>query len=81
MCCSRTLWKSICTGDLQKRHCRTKNRNINKLKNISKDKGGVELESISIHDLRAYVTYKENQGLKPQSIVAVFKVIRAFFSW
>lgn len=40
-----------------------------------------ELESISIHDLKAYMRFKQQQGLKPQSIVTLIKVVKAFFSW
>ncbi len=76
---SRTFWKSKCTHAIyQKDNAEQKQE----CKQFKKDKRGViELESISIHDLRTYVRNKQNQGLKPQSIVAMFKVIRAFFSW
>lgn len=40
-----------------------------------------ELESITTHDLKAYVRLKQKGGLQPQSIVSMFKMIRAFFSW
>lgn len=40
-----------------------------------------DLETITVHDLRAYVRLKQKHGLKPQSIVAMFKMIKAFFSW
>lgn len=40
-----------------------------------------ELESITAHDLKAYVRLKQKDGLQPQSIVTMFKIIKAFFSW
>jgi integrase/recombinase XerD len=40
-----------------------------------------ELENITTHDLKAYLRSKQKEGLQPQSIVAMFKMIRAFFSW
>lgn len=47
-----------------------------------KEKRGLEeLESITIHDLRAYVRLKQQLGLQPQSIVSMFKMIKAFFAW
>ncbi|MFB7302017.1 tyrosine-type recombinase/integrase [Heyndrickxia sporothermodurans] len=48
---------------------------------LQEKRGITELESITIHDLRAYVRLKQQQGLKPQSIVSMFKMIKAFFSW
>lgn len=40
-----------------------------------------ELENITVHDLKAYVRLKQIAGLQAQSIVSMFKIIRAFFSW
>ena len=40
-----------------------------------------ELESITIHDLKAYMRLKQKDGLQPQSIVSMFKMIKAFFAW
>ncbi|MDN3439961.1 tyrosine-type recombinase/integrase [Planococcus sp. APC 3900] len=40
-----------------------------------------ELESVTTYDLKAYVRLKQIAGLQPQSIVSMFKIIRAFFSW
>lgn len=40
-----------------------------------------ELESVTSYDLKAYVRLKQISGLQPQSIVSMFKIIRAFFSW
>ena len=40
-----------------------------------------ELESVTSYDLKAYVRLKQIAGLQPQSIVSMFKIIRAFFSW
>jgi integrase/recombinase XerD len=40
-----------------------------------------ELESITVHDLKAYVREKQKSGLSPQSIVSMYKTVAAFFSW
>ncbi|MFC0271444.1 phage integrase SAM-like domain-containing protein [Metabacillus herbersteinensis] len=40
-----------------------------------------ELESISVHDLKAYIRGKQKAGLQPQSIVSMYKTISAFFNW
>jgi integrase/recombinase XerD len=46
------------------------------------EKRGIsELESISDHDLKSYVRLKQRDGVQPQSIVSMFKMIKAFFSW
>ncbi|WHY74586.1 tyrosine-type recombinase/integrase [Fictibacillus enclensis] len=49
---------------------------------LKEKRGLTELESITVHDLRAYMRYKQQQdGLQPQSIVTMFKMIKAFFNW
>ncbi|MGG1398971.1 tyrosine-type recombinase/integrase [Bacillus salipaludis] len=61
---------------------KNKRQEYKQLRIYIKEKRGItELESITVHDLRAYVRLKQQQGLKPQSIVAMFKMIKAFFSW
>lgn len=40
-----------------------------------------ELENITVHDLKAYVRTKQKDGLQAQSIVSMFKMIKAFFNW
>ncbi|WKA53443.1 tyrosine-type recombinase/integrase [Planococcus shixiaomingii] len=40
-----------------------------------------ELESVTSYDLKAYVRMKQIAGLQPQSIVSMFKIVHAFFSW
>ena len=40
-----------------------------------------EMESITVHDFRAYFRQKQKEGLQPQSIVAMMKLISAFFNW
>lgn len=40
-----------------------------------------KLESITSHDLDAYIRTKRQKGLKPQSIVSMAKQVKAFFSW
>jgi len=73
-------------------HCRakgfTKKTLINKnqeyraLRRFLQEKRGItELESITVHDLKAYVRSKQLDGLQAQSIVSMFKMIKAFFSW
>jgi integrase/recombinase XerD len=59
-----------------------KRQEYKQLKKYLEEKRGItELESITVFDLRAYVRAKQKQGLKPQSIVSMFKMIRAFFNW
>ncbi len=40
-----------------------------------------ELEAINTLHLKQYVRTKHEEGLQPQSIVAMSKIVRAFFSW
>lgn len=44
-------------------------------------RGITELESVTVHDLKSYVRLKQTEKLQPQSIVSLFKMIKAFFSW
>jgi len=44
-------------------------------------RGITELESVSYFDLKAYVLFKQRSGLKPQSVVSMFKMVAAFFNW
>lgn len=59
-----------------------KRQEYKQLKVYLKEKRAItELESITTHDLKAYVRLKQKDGLKPQSIVSMFKMVKAFFSW
>ncbi|WHZ60024.1 tyrosine-type recombinase/integrase [Metabacillus hrfriensis] len=59
-----------------------KRQEYKQLKNFLKEKRAItELESITTYDLRAYIRVKQKDGLQPQSIVSMFKMIKAFFSW
>jgi len=61
---------------------KNKRQEYKQLKKFLKDKRGItELENVTVYDLRAYVRTKQKQGLKPQSIVSMFKMIKAFFNW
>ncbi len=51
------------------------------LKFLDEKRAVHELEGISFHDLKAYARFKQQSGLQPSSLVSMFKVIRAFFSW
>jgi len=73
-------------------HCQAKGYSKKTMKNkrfelkqaqcYLQDKRGIlSLDSVTVHDLRAYVRFKVQIGLKLQSTVTLFKVIRAFFSW
>lgn len=73
-------------------HCKAKGFTPKTMKNKQQElkqvklfliekRGITALESITTHDLKAYVRFKQQGGLQPQSIVSVFKMIRAFFSW
>lgn len=47
-----------------------------------KTKRGIDqLESVHTDDLRAYIRYKQQRGLTPQSIQSMAKMIIAFFNW
>jgi integrase/recombinase XerD len=61
---------------------KNKCQELKQLKQFLIEKRGItELESITVHDLKAYVRLKQQAGLQPQSIVSMFKMIKAFFSW
>lgn len=73
-------------------HCQakgfTKKTMINKRQELKQIKeflivkrGIVDLKNITGHDLKAYMRLKQKDKLQPQSIVTMFKLIRAFFSW
>ncbi|WP_400247743.1 hypothetical protein AB3U99_11660 [Niallia sp. JL1B1071] len=46
---------------------------------LQEKRGITELESITVHDLKAYIRSKQLDGLQAQSIVSMFKMTRAFF--
>lgn len=59
-----------------------KEQDLKQLKNYLKEKRAVtELESITVHDMRSYIRQKQIAGLQPQSILAMIKLISAFFNW
>lgn len=73
-------------------HCKAKGFTDKTMKNkkqeyrqfavfLKQKRGITELESITIHDLKSYVRLKQKDGLQPQSIVSMFKMVRAFFAW
>ncbi|MED4081178.1 tyrosine-type recombinase/integrase [Halalkalibacterium halodurans] len=59
-----------------------KRQEYNQLKQFLETKRGItELESIYHQDLKSYIRSKQMSGLKPQSIHAIAKQIKAFFNW
>lgn len=48
---------------------------------LKDERGIIEFEEITLLELRTYARVKTQSGLQPQSIVAMFKLIRAFYSW
>ncbi|WP_232426221.1 tyrosine-type recombinase/integrase [Cytobacillus praedii] len=59
-----------------------KRQELKQLKMFLFEKRAVkELESVTIHDLKAYMTWKQKEELQATSIVSMFKLIRAFFNW
>lgn len=48
---------------------------------LIKKRAITELESVTSHDLKAYVRLKQISGLQPQSIASMFKMVSAFFNW
>ncbi|MFC3882275.1 phage integrase SAM-like domain-containing protein [Bacillus songklensis] len=58
---------------------KNKRQEYKQLKFFLKEKRAItELESITSHDLKAYLRFKQKDGLQPQSIVSMFKMIKAF---
>lgn len=51
------------------------------LKFLDEKRAVHRLEGVSFHDLKAYARFKQQSGLQSSSLVSMFKVIRAFFSW
>lgn len=69
--------KRIYPGDDDK-----KKQELKQVKSYLVQKRAVtELESVTSYDLKANLRMKQIAGLQPQSIVSMFKIIRAFFSW
>ncbi|QNF29633.1 tyrosine-type recombinase/integrase [Metabacillus elymi] len=73
-------------------HCQAKGFTAKTMKNkrqeykqlrlfLLEKRGINELENITAHDLKSYVRLKQKDGLQPQSIVSMFKMIKAFFNW
>ncbi|MCM3732022.1 tyrosine-type recombinase/integrase [Fictibacillus nanhaiensis] len=59
-----------------------KRQEYNHLLKFLKEKRGITLlESVTEHDLKSYIRGKQQEGLKPVSIVAKCKLIKAFFNW
>lgn len=48
---------------------------------LKDERGIIEFEKITLLELRAYARFKTQQCLQPQSIDAMFQMIRAFYSW
>ncbi|MEH6937689.1 tyrosine-type recombinase/integrase [Bacillus sp. JJ664] len=48
---------------------------------LKEERGIIEFEQITLLELRTYARVKTQSGLQPQSIVAMFKLISAFYSW
>lgn len=73
-------------------HCEAKGFTAKTIKNKQQDykqlmqfllekRAVTELESITIHDLKAYIRQKQKDGLQPSSIKSTHKIISAFFNW
>lgn len=59
-----------------------KRQELKQLKSyLEQSRGITKLESVTVYDLKAYVRQKQIAGLQPQSIVSMYKMIAAFFSW
>ncbi|KYG34932.1 tyrosine-type recombinase/integrase [Alkalihalobacillus trypoxylicola] len=59
-----------------------KRQEYKQLKAFLVEKRGItELTSIHQADMKAYLRYKQNSGLKPQSIQSMAKQVKAFFNW
>ncbi|MGX9930129.1 tyrosine-type recombinase/integrase [Virgibacillus salarius] len=73
-------------------HCQARNFTKKTMKNkrqeykqllefLQNRRGITELESVTSHDLDAYVRTKRQKGLKAQSIVSMAKQVKAFFNF
>jgi len=73
-------------------HCMAKGMTAKTIKNkrqeykqlvqyLKEKRAITELQSITTHDLKAYVRSKKQSGLQPQSIQSMGKMVRAFFNW
>jgi integrase/recombinase XerD len=61
---------------------KNKRQELKQLKHYLINKRGITyLENVTTYDLKAYIRQKSKSGLQPQSIVSMFKMIAAFFSW
>lgn len=59
-----------------------KKQELKNLKLYLKEKRGIsQLDHIYLDDLRAYIRYKQQSGLQPQSVVSMYKMVSAFFNW
>ncbi|MEM1504889.1 recombinase [Domibacillus sp. 8LH] len=48
---------------------------------LAEKRGITKFESIHLEDLRAYIRFKQQSGLNPQSVVSVYRIVAAFFNW
>ncbi|MFC5603155.1 tyrosine-type recombinase/integrase [Sporosarcina koreensis] len=61
---------------------RNKRQELTQMKTYLMEKRAIrDIESVTVHDMRAYIRQKQIAGLQPQSIVAMIKLISAFFNW
>ncbi len=51
------------------------------LRFLKEKRGITHLENITEHDLKSYIRGKQQEGLKPVSIVAKIKLVKSFFNW
>lgn len=55
------------------------------LKNIrvylAEKRGIYDFDNIHLEDLRSYIRFKQQAGLKPQSVVSMYRMVAAFFNW
>ncbi|MCM3790730.1 tyrosine-type recombinase/integrase [Domibacillus indicus] len=59
-----------------------KKQELKNLKLYLKEKRGIsQLQNIHLDDLRAYIRFKYQSGLQPQSVVSMYKMVSAFFNW
>ncbi|MCA1025772.1 tyrosine-type recombinase/integrase [Cytobacillus kochii] len=61
---------------------KNKKQEYKHLKIFLVEKRGIrDLKNITDHDLKSYFRKKQKDGLQPQSIVSMYKMINAFFNW
>lgn len=70
------------TKNFTEKTIKNKRHEFKHFQNFMSEKRGIEeIDSITSHDLKAYIRSKQIAGLQQQSIVSMLKMIKAFLNW